>query len=228
MENFSEVLNKFNLQPVNPSLYQTAFTHRSFLNESKEQVESNERLEFLGDSVLSFVISSFLFKTRASDAEGDLTNLRAYIVKTESLAKISKELNLGNFLRLSRGEEVSGGRTNPQLLANTYEAFLGAIYLDLGIEKATEFVHQTLIPLFKEEIEKGAPKDPKSQLQEEVQSRFQSSPKYKILSTSGPDHAKTFTVGVFVDGKQIGEGSGPSKQHAEEESAKQALVGLTE
>lgn len=226
MGDFQKILSSYNIYPKNLRLYQLAFTHRSFLNESKEKIESNERLEFLGDAVLSFITSSYLYQKRLKDSEGDLTNLRAYIVKTESLAKVSEKLGLGQFLRLSKGEELSGGRTNPQLLANTYEAFLGAIFLDLGIEDGTQFVHKTLLLLFAETIEKGAPRDPKSTLQEVVQSRYQTSPKYKILATHGPDHAKKFTVGVFVDGKQLGEGQGSSKQMAEEEAADLALKHL--
>lgn len=224
---FRKHLEEFGLKPQDDSYYQTAFTHRSYLNESKVDIESNERLEFLGDVVLSFVISSHLFKIRPQDKEGDLTNLRAYIVKTDSLAKIAKQLNLGTYLKLSKGEELSGGRVNTQLLANTYEALLGAIFLDLGVEEVSKFIHTTLIPLFTPEIEKGAPRDPKSQLQEIVQSKLQTSPKYRILGTSGPDHAKQFTVGVFIKGEQIGQGIGSSKQQAEEESAKEGLIKLT-
>lgn len=226
-DSFNKILRKFGLIPKNLSLYQTAFTHRSFLNEVKEPIESNERMEFLGDSILSFIISTTLFRSRPADSEGELTNLRAYIVKTDSLAKVAKKLELGKLLRLSRGEEISGGRENPQILANTYEAFLGAIFLDLGLEAAGKFVNFTLLPLFTDEIKKGAPRDPKSQLQEVVQSRLQTSPKYKILATSGPDHAKTFSIGVFVDGDKVGQGSGSNKQQAEEAAARQALTRLT-
>lgn len=221
-----DILSKIGISPKNLSFYETAFTHRSYLNESKKVIESNERMEFLGDSVLSFIVSSFLFDKRKKDTEGDLTNLRAFIVKTDSLAKASGQLNLGEILQLSKGEELSGGRKNPQLLANTYEAFLGAIYLDLGIETATKFVSITLLPIFEEEVEKGAPKDAKSMLQEAVQSKLQTSPKYKIMGTTGPDHAKRFTVGVFVNGKQTGLGEGSNKQQAEEEAARQALLSL--
>ncbi|MCL5783874.1 MAG: ribonuclease III [Patescibacteria group bacterium] len=228
MEEFRATLEKLGIKPQNLSLYQTAFTHRSYLNEARGVTESNERLEFLGDSVLSLITSTFLFEKRPSDNEGDLTNLRAYIVKTDSLAKVAQKLELGHFLKLSKGEELSGGRENPQLMANTYEAVLGAIYLDLGLQSATSFVNQTLLPLFAPEVEKGAPRDPKSQLQEVVQSKFRTSPKYKILAAYGPDHAKQFTVGVFVQGEQIGEGSGSSKQQAEEEAAKKALEKLEE
>lgn len=228
MEEFLKILAGLGLKPHKKPLYETAFTHRSYLNESRSVSQSNERLEFLGDCVLSFIVSSFLFKTRVHDNEGDLTNLRAYIVKTESLAKAAKNLRLGKFLQLSKGEELSGGRNNLQIMANTYEAILGAIFLDLGIEGADKFVHQTLIPIFTSEVEKGAPRDPKSYLQELVQNKFHASPKYRILSTSGPDHAKKFTVGVFIQDRQIGQGSGSSKQQAEEESARQALDQLTD
>lgn len=226
MDDFKQVLEGLGIHPENIPLYRTAFTHRSYLNESNQPLESNERLEFLGDSVLSLIVSTMLFKERPNDNEGLLTNLRAFIVKTESLGKAAKVLNLGSFLKLSKGEELSGGRDNPQLLANTFEAVLGAIYLDQGIEKATGFVNLTLLPLFASEIKKGAPKDFKSALQEIVQGKFQTSPKYKILGTAGPDHAKKFTVGVFLDSKQIGEGSGSSKQTAEEEAAEKALIFL--
>lgn len=222
-----KILEKFGLKPQSTQIYNLALTHRSYLNESKEVNESNERLEFLGDSVLSFIVSSFLFKERPKDAEGDLTNLRAYIVKTESLAKAAKKLSFGHFLKLSKGEEVSGGRENPQIMANTYEAVLGAIFLDLGTNAATTFVNSTLLPFFKNEILEGAPRDPKSELQELVQSKFQVSPKYKIISTSGPDHAKQFVIGVFLNNKQIGEGIGTNKQQAEEVAAKKALLKLT-
>lgn len=224
---FQSTLQNLGLKPQNDELYQTAFTHRSYLNESKEIIESNERLEFLGDSVLSFIVSTLLFKARPADTEGHLTNLRAYIVKTDSLAKASEKLSLGKFLRLSKGEELSGGRNNPQILANTYEAVLGAIYLDLGIDEADKFVRSTLIPMFEAEIEKGPPRDPKSQLQEVVQDKYQTSPKYKILSTTGPDHSKIFTVGVFINNELVGKGTGSNKQQAEEVAAAQALEKLT-
>lgn len=215
------------ISPKNLPLYQTAFTHRSYLNETKQAVESNERLEFLGDAVLSLIMSSYLYQIRPNDQEGDLTNLRSYIIKTESLAKAAQNLDLGKFLRLSKGEELSGGRYNLQLLANTYEALLGAIYVDLGIEQARKFVDSTLITLFDRALKFGPPKDAKSQLQELIQNKTKASPKYKILSTLGPDHAKVFRVGVFLDSKIIGEGVGSNKQAAEEEAAKKALIRLT-
>lgn len=208
-------------------IYQTAFTHRSYLNEVKGAGESNERLEFLGDAVLSFIISSILYNLRPGDTEGDLTNLRSFIVKTGSLAKAAKSLNLSKNLRMSRGEEMSGGRENPQILANTFEAVLGAIFIDSGIDEARKFVEQHLLPFFKREIESGPPKDAKSWLQELTQTQTKQSPKYKILATQGPDHAKEFRVGVFLQSRQIGEGRGPSKQIAEEGAASQALEFLS-
>jgi ribonuclease III len=183
-------------------------------------------LEFLGDAILSFVISYYLYDLRKLDTEGELTNLRSFIVKTPSLAKAAKDLGLGNMLKLSKGEELSGGRENQQLLANTYEAVTGAIFIDQGIDKARDFIFETLVPLFQEEIEKGPPKDAKSQLQEVLQNKTKQSPQYKILSTSGPDHAKEFVVGVFSQGKLWGKGKGLSKQIAEEGAAEEALANL--
>lgn len=209
-------------------IYKQAFTHRSYLNESNTKEGSNERLEFLGDAVLSFITSSYLYEERVFDNEGDLTNLRSYIVKTESLSKAAKSLNLGKFLRLSKGEELTGGRENIQLLANTYEALLGAIYLDQGLKEASEFVYKTLIPYFQKEINSGPPKDAKSRLQELAQEITKQSPKYKIIKTSGPDHAKKFSVGVYLQGKLIGQGEGMSKQVAEEKAALMGLEGLTQ
>lgn len=217
------LLQNLSLSFNDPNLLKKAFVHRSYLNEVKSEPESNERLEFLGDSILSFIISTYLYSKRNSDAEGELTNLRAYIVKTESLAKASANLKLGEHLLMSKGEEMGGGRENPQLLANTYEALLGAIYLDQGLEAAKEFVHKTLVPIFAKEIEQGPPKDSKSLLQEIAQNKTKESPHYKILKTTGPDHAKRFLVGVFIKGEELGRGEGTNKQEAEEKAARQAL-----
>lgn len=224
---FSGLLTLIKIEFNDPKLLRQAFIHRSYLNEVKLDSLSNERLEFLGDSVLSLITSTRLFKLRPEDSEGELTNLRAHIVKTTSLAEAAKLLELGKYLRLSKGEELSGGRTNPQLLANTYEALLGAVFLDQGLEAAQQVISQTLLSLFGQELKMGPPKDAKSSLQEIVQEKFKQSPHYKILQTYGPDHAKQFKVAVYVGGKQMGKGSGASKQIAEEESAKEALQGLT-
>ncbi len=222
-----EVVKSLGFKFKNPKLLQQAFIHRSYLNESREFNESNERLEFLGDAVLSFIVSSYLFLIKPTDNEGYLTNLRSYIVKTQSLAQAAEALNLGTYLKLSRGEDATGGRKNPQLLANTFEALLGAIYMDQGFELANKMVHQTLLPLFQKELESGPPKDAKSELQELVQTKVKESPQYRILATKGPDHAKEFTVGVFIKGKEEGRGIGSSKQVAEEQAAQQALKTLS-
>lgn len=224
---FAQLLNQIGVNFNNLRLLEQAFIHRSFLNESKENIQSNERLEFLGDSILSFIISTYLYDLRPNDEEGDLTNLRSYIVKTKSLAEAAQNLSLGNYLKMSKGEEMSGGRNNIQLLANTFEALIGATFLDQGLEGAKKLIHGFLLPLFEEQIKSGPPKDAKSALQEVSQTQTKQSPEYKILSTSGPDHAKEFVVGAFIQGKELGRGSGSSKQVAEEEAAAQALKRLT-
>lgn len=224
--NFDKLLSLLGLVFSDPELLETAFTHRSYLNEVKGVKESNERLEFLGDAILQLITSAYLYKIRPDDAEGDLTNLRSYIVKTKSLAEASEKLELGSYLRLSNGEEVSGGRSNTQLLANTFEALLGAVYLDQGILAAEKLVYENLLPLFAAELKSGPPKDSKSELQEVVQTREKESPHYRILKTSGPDHAKEFTVGVFIKGREVGVGKGLSKQAAEESAAAEALIKL--
>jgi ribonuclease III len=214
-----QTLPKFN----NPKLLRLAFIHRSYLNESKEETESNERLEFLGDSIISFVISDYLYKTYPLFDEGILTNLRSLVVNTKSLAKIGKNLDFGNKLHLSRGEEESGGRNNDSLLANTFEAFTGALYIDQGIDTVTTFLATVLIPSISQHVENKVFKDPKSLLQEKVQAKKQNSPVYKVLGEEGPAHAKRFTIGVFIENELMGEGSGKSKQAAEEIAAEVAL-----
>ncbi|OGE25515.1 ribonuclease III [Candidatus Daviesbacteria bacterium RIFCSPHIGHO2_02_FULL_39_12] len=226
-DEFAPLLSKLDLTFQNPKILQQAFYHRSYLNEVRLNIESNERLEFLGDSVLSLVISRYLYVSRREDSEGELTNLRAYIVRTKSLAKAAQKLELGKYLQLSKGEEMGGGRNNPQLLANTYEALLGAVFLDQGIDKAEQVISQTLMSLFEKEIKSGPPKDAKSNLQEIVQEKFKQSPKYKILETKGPDHAKQFIVAVLIQEKEYGRGVGNSKQVAEEEAASEALEKLS-
>ncbi|MBP9719300.1 MAG: ribonuclease III [Candidatus Levybacteria bacterium] len=208
----------------NQELFVQAFTHRSYLNEAKQEVQSNERLEFLGDSILSFVVSSYLYLTFPQFNEGKLTNLRALLVNTKSLAIVAQKLNFGDYLRLSKGEEESKGRQNQSLLADCYEAFLGALYLDQGIEAVRQFITDSLLPNVEELIKRDAFKDPKSMLQEYVQSKKQNSPLYKVLQEEGPPHAKTFTVGVYANDKLLGEGQGKSKQEAEVNAA---IIALT-
>lgn len=222
------ILSPLGIQVLDSDIYSVAFTHRSYLNEVKSATESNERLEFLGDAVLSLIVSSFIYTHRPTDAEGKLTNLRSFIVRTESLAKVSLHLKLGDLLKLSKGEEISGGRENPQILANTYEALIGAIFMDQGIDSAMIFVQKTLLPFFEKELHEGAPRDFKSILQEIVQEKYQSSPKYHILEAFGPDHAKQFKVGVYIKDQQVGQGEGSNKQQAEELAAQKALDELTD
>ena len=207
----------------NKKLYEQAFTHRSFLNESKQKISSNERLEFLGDSILSFIVSCYLYQTYPNYNEGILTNLRSLLVNTKSLAQLAKELDFGNLLKLSKGEEESKGRQNQSLLANSFEAYIGALFLDQGIEVVRELLNKILLPKADYFVKSNVFKDPKSLLQEKVQSQKQNSPVYKVLKELGPAHAKSFTVGVYVSEKLVGMGDGKSKQQAEEMAAKQAL-----
>lgn len=207
----------------NKTLLREALTHRSYLNEHPDSpCHSNERLEFLGDAVLEFTISKFLYDKFPDYPEGVLTAFRSRIVQTKSLAALAEEFSLGDFLFLSRGEEEGGGRKNPGLLENAFEALLGAIFLDFGIKKAEEFVKKHFGPIIKN-LKPSDLKDHKSLLQEITQEKEKITPIYKVLSQIGPDHAKIFTVGVYLGEEKIGEGTGTSKQTAEEEAAKKAL-----
>lgn len=207
----------------NAKLFEEAFTHRSYLNEAKLKVSSNERLEFLGDSIISFVISNYLFTKYPDFNEGDLTNLRSLMVNTKSLSEIARELNMGQLLKLSKGEEESKGRENATLLENSFEAYVGALFLDQGLPFVVKFLNSTLFPKIQKFVDKKAFKDPKSLLQEKFQAKKHGSPLYKVLEETGPAHAKIFKVGVFVDGEKLGEGIGKSKQIAEESAAQVAL-----
>jgi len=213
-------------QISNTALFEQAFTHRSYLNESKTILESNERLEFLGDSILSFVVSQYLYVTYPEYNEGILTNLRSLLVNTKSLAQAAKTLDFGKYLKLSKGEEDSKGRENETLLANCFESFIGALFIDQGIKAVEEFIGATLLPQAQDFVDRKAFKDPKSLLQEHVQARKQNSPVYKVLHEEGPPHAKTFTIGAYVGDVLVGQGVGKSKQEAEESAAKEALDGL--
>lgn len=208
-------------------LLEQALTHRSFLNEQRQIKESNERLEYLGDAVLELLVSEFLFSHFAQKPEGELTNLRAKIVQTKTLSSVSRKLNLGLFLRLSRGETASGGAHNPSLLADTFEAVIGAIYLDQGYKTTQDFVLKYLLNDYQSLIAKTDVQDWKSQLQELVQAKKLESPVYTLIKTEGPDHNRIFTVGVFCFGVRQALGRGKSKQAAEQEAAQKALEKLT-
>lgn len=207
----------------NKKLQKLAFTHKSYLNEAKEKISSNERLEFLGDSILSYVVSQYLFNKYPNFNEGSLTNLRSLLVNTKNLAECSRELNFGDYLILSKGEEESKGRQNQSILANTFEAFIGALFLDRGIEEVSDFLNKVLLPKADFFVKSKSLKDAKSLLQEKIQAQKKGSPIYKVIDEKGPAHAKTFTVGTYVNDKLIAKGQGPSKKRAEEEAAKEAL-----
>lgn len=213
---------KFN----NKQLFEQAFTHRSFLNETKDEISSNERLEFLGDSIISFVVSQYLFGKYPNYDEGILTNMRSLLVNTKSLANFAKDLNFGEYLHLSKGEEESKGRQNQSLLADCFEAFIGALFIDQGIEITQAFIEEIFVPMSEEIAKEKSFKDPKSLLQEYVQSRKQNSPQYKVLQELGPAHSRVFVMGVFIENILKAQGQGKSKQEAEENAAQQALVSL--
>lgn len=201
----------------------TAFTHRSYLNEHRKTVnEHNERLEFLGDAVLELVVTEYLYGN-FTQPEGILTNWRSALVRTESIGAAAERFAFEPMLRLSRGERRGTERARAQILANSYEAVVGAIYLDKGYEKAKEFITKSILVTFMDILKKGTWLDAKSHLQEIVQSREGHTPVYKVLNEEGPDHDKTFTVGVFVDGDLKGKGVGPSKQAGQQEAAEAAL-----
>lgn len=200
-----------------------AFTHRSYVNEHKKTVhEHNERLEFLGDAVLELVVTEYLYLTY-KDPEGVLTNWRSALVRTESIGAVATKSGFEPLLRLSRGEKRGTDRARAQILANAYEAVIGAIYLDQGYDAAKKYIHGSLITTFDEILQSGSWQDPKSQLQEIVQSKDGFTPVYKVISEEGPDHDKVFTVGAYVNGKLKGKGQGPSKQAGQVVAAEAAL-----
>jgi ribonuclease III len=201
----------------------TAFTHRSYLNEHRKTVsEHNERMEFLGDAVLELVVTEFLY-LGFSEQEGILTNWRSALVRTESISAAATKLDFEPLLRLSRGEKRGTSRARAQILANTYEAVIGAIYLDQGYNAAKEFIDKSLLSTLPEILKTGSWMDSKSHLQELAQSLEGSTPVYKVLAEEGPDHDKIFSVGVFVAGVIRGKGSGPSKQAGQQQAAEKAL-----
>src|SRR3990167_8136885 len=201
----------------------TAFTHRSYLNEHKKTVkEHNERLEFLGDAVLELVVTEYLY-LNYKEAEGILTNWRSALVRTESIGEAATKLDFEPLLRLSRGEKRGSDRARAQILANAYEAVIGAIYLDQGYEVSKQFILDTLVVTLPEILETGSWMDAKSYLQELSQSIEGFTPVYRVLVEDGPDHEKTFTVGAFVGEKLRGQGMGPSKQIAQQKAASEAL-----
>lgn len=213
---------RFNLYFENESLLKQAFMHTSYVNEHRDQsLEDNERLEFLGDAVLELAVSQYLFRQYPHMSEGELTKFRANIVCEPSLEQFNRELSLGQYLLLGKGEEVSGGRERSAILADAFEALMGAIYLDQGFTTALAFLEENIFP----SIEPGAfshVMDYKSKLQEKMQKKGQNV-SYQIIDEQGPDHNREFIAGVFLNHNQIGEGRGRSKKEAEQEAAKEAL-----
>lgn len=202
----------------------TAFTHRSYLNEHRKTVhEHNERMEFLGDAVLELVVTEHLY-TSFSEPEGILTNWRSALVRTESISAASSRLDFEPLLRLSRGEKRGTARARAQILANVYEAVVGAIYLDQGYKAAQKFIEKSLLSTLPEILATGSWMDAKSHLQELAQSVEGFTPIYKVLQEEGPDHEKIFEVGVYVSGRLRGKGTGPSKQAGQQQAAEEALV----
>lgn len=224
MEDFSKLEKKLGLKFKNKDLLIQAFCHRSYLNEKPDfYLENNERLEFLGDAVLELVVTEYLFQKYPEKPEGELTNWRAAIVNAKFLGDLAKEIEMNDYLLLSKGEAKELGKARQFILANTFEALIGAIYLDSGYKACQQFIKEYLVPKLAEIIEKGLFKDSKSRFQEEAQERVGITPNYKVLRDWGPDHAKNFIIGVFLDNVLVAEGEGSSKQEAEEDAAKKAL-----
>jgi len=223
---YKKLEKKIGFQFKNIDLLKNAFMHRSYLNEHKSsKMESNERLEFLGDAVLELVVTEYLYKNYPNP-EGELTNWRSALVKGETLAKIAQELDLGEYLFLSHGEENSGGREKDYLLANTFEALIGVIYLELGYEKAKDFIEKFLLIRLENILKKGAHIDSKSKFQEISQEKTGFTPAYQLVHDEGPDHDKTFTMGAYIEDRMVGKGKGNSKQAAEQKAAEDALKRL--
>ncbi len=208
----------------NKDLLCEAITHRSYLNENSDwNLPHNERLEFLGDAVLELIVTEELFNRFPDYAEGALTAFRASLVNYQELASVSKEIDLEKFILLSRGETNDLGRGREVILANAFEAVIGALYLDRGYEVTKKFVNRVVFPRLDEILKKGSYKDAKSALQERIQATVKVTPTYRVLGESGPDHRKVFTVGVYYGEKLIATGEGLSKQDAEVEAARRAL-----
>ena len=223
--NFAPLEKQIHLTFTNRTLLENVFIHRSYLNEHKDfPLPSNEKLEFLGDSVLSLITSIHLYKHFPDLKEGDYTDIKAAIVRTESLAEVGKKLKLGEYLYLSKGEERGGGRTNINLLADCFEALVAAVFIDHDFDAAYTFVLKFLFEhRLSMILEKKLYLSPKSRLQELVQAKLKVLPIYTLVESDGPEHKKTFKVEVSVDGKKFATGRGTSKKMAEEEAAKKAV-----
>lgn len=224
MKEFEQLEKKLCLKFKNKKLLQQAFTHRSYLNENPDHAgEHNERLEFLGDAVIELIVTEYLYNQYPQKAEGDLTNWRAALVNAKMLSSLAEDLGFNKYLLLSRGEAKELGKARAYILANAFEALLGAIYLDSGYKPCDEFIKKNLLPNLEDIIKDGTYKDAKSKFQEEAQERVSITPNYKVIKESGPDHDKKFIVGIYLDEELVAEGHGTSKREAEEAAAKLAL-----
>jgi len=227
MPKVKDLLKQLAIEPNDIGYYEQAFIHRSFVNESKGNVyDSNERLEFLGDAILELIVSEFLFKKYPRKREGRLTAMRAKIVQTTSLAKIGLKLKLNQYLHLSKGEHLAQGDKNRATLADTFEAFLGAIYQDQGLVACQKFLEDQLLGQVNQLLTDQAIIDYKSQFQEKIQAKQKVTPVYRVIKAWGPDHKRSFKVAAMVAGQEFSQGSGKSKQQAEQRAAKNALEKL--
>lgn len=225
MSRFSELENNLNVQFKDYSLLARALTHRSFLNEHPDEaLEDNERLEFLGDAVLDFIVGAYLYHRFPEMDEGELTSLRAALVRARTLAGFARQLEIGRFLLLGYGEAENGGRERTPLLCASFEAVIGAIYLDQGLPPVKSLVEQLINPALAEIMAESLHKDAKSEFQVWAQAKYNITPHYEVINTSGPDHAKQFTVQVLLEKDIWGEGTGRSKQVAAQAAAKVAMA----
>ncbi len=224
MINFSEFEKKTKIIFKNKSLLEQAFIHRSYINENPgTKLSHNERLEFLGDAVLELVVTDFLYRKYPSYTEGELTSLRSALVNAVIISEVATKLGMNNYLLLSKGETKDNGKARQYILANTFEAYVGALYLDRGVEEEDKFIHKYLLPKTEEIVAKKLWRDAKSLVQEKAQEFVNFTPSYKVISESGPDHDKHFTVGIYFGKNLIAEGKGKSKQEAEQSAANAAL-----
>ena len=224
MIQFSDFEKKIKVVFKNKELLKQSFTHRSYINENpKTDISHNERLEFLGDAVLELIVTDFLYKKYPNYAEGQLTALRSALVNAIIISEIASKIGMNDYLLLSKGEAKDFGKARQYILANTYEAFVGAMYLDQGYDVVEKFIAKTLLPETEEIVNKKLWRDAKSLIQERAQEFVSVTPLYKVLHESGPDHDKHFTVGVYFGTDLIAEGKGKSKQEAEQKAAENAL-----
>ena len=222
---FNHVEKVLNYKFKDQQILKNALTHSSYVNE-RSKLENNERLEFLGDAVLELVVSFYLYSNHADSTEGDLTKLRAKIVCTESLAMVSDELNLGKFVFMGKGEENTGGRTRKSILANSFEALIGAIYIDGGIQEAEKFILSKLKHNINDAIKGRLIFDYKTKIQEFIQQEATNEIEYVVDSEEGPEHDKVFNINLYMNGKVIGKGTGSSKKEAEQQAAYNGLTQL--